>query len=133
PLQYEGLETSPNIVYMGAAPNQQMLPALDWSTKELGKKRFFLDGSDYVFPRTANEIIKDHVKKLGAAVVGEMYLPLGGQEAGPIVKAIEAARPDMILNTINGDSNIAFFRALRARIKAKELPSLSFSIGEQGL
>src|SRR5207253_3159355 len=65
PLQYEGLETSPNIVYMGAAPNQQMLPALDWSTKELGKKRFFLVGSDYVFPRTANEIIKDHVKKLG--------------------------------------------------------------------
>ena len=66
PVQYEGLETSPNIVYIGAAPNQQIIPAVEWAVKSLKKKRFFLVGSDYVFPRAANEIIKDHLKELGA-------------------------------------------------------------------
>jgi urea transport system substrate-binding protein len=131
PLQYEGLETSPNIVYMGAAPNQQILPAVEWAIASLGKRRFFLVGSDYVFPRAANEIIKDKLKQLGAVVVGEQYLPLGSADAKAAVEAITAAKPDMILNTINGDSNVAFFRALRlAGVQSDECPTLSFSIGE---
>jgi urea transport system substrate-binding protein len=134
PVQFEGLEASPNIQYLGAAPNQQILPAVEWAISTLDKKRFFLVGSDYVFPHAAHEIIKDFLQARGAEVVGEAFAPLGSQKFDEIVAAIAAARPDMILNTINGDSNIAFFRALRAaRIASAETPTLSFSIGEQGL
>ena len=114
PVQYEGLEQSPNIVYTGAAPNQQIIPAIKWSFDHLGQ-RFFLVGSDYVFPRTANAIIRDQVTAMGGAVVGEEYLPLGSQNVGAVVAAIETARPQVILNTINGDTNVAFFRALPRR------------------
>jgi urea transport system substrate-binding protein len=131
PLQYEGLEASPNIVYMGAAPNQQVLPAVEWAVASLGKRRFFLVGSDYVFPRATNEIVKDRLKQLGAEVAGEEYLPLGSSGVDPIIAAITAAKPDMILNTINGDSNVAFIRALRrAGVRSEQCPTLSFSIGE---
>jgi urea transport system substrate-binding protein len=134
PVQYEGLETSPAIVYMGASPNQQILPALDWALGALHKKRFFLVGSDYVFPRAAHAIIKDQLERAGAQVVGEAYLPLGSHSVETVAGAIARAKPDMILNTINGDSNTAFFRALRAAgIKAADTPTLSFSVGEQEL
>jgi len=134
PVQYEGLETSPCIVYMGAAPNQQIIPAVDWAMTALHKKRFFLVGSDYVFPRTANAIIRDHLKYAEGAVVGEKYLPLGCQKFQAIVDSIVQANPDMILNSLNGDSNIAFFRALRAAgITPDKIPTVSFSFGEQEL
>lgn len=134
PLQYEGLEESPNIVYMGAAPNQQILPALDWAMSVLNKKRFFLVGSDYVFPRTASAIIKDYLQSKGGEVVGEEYVHLGSQSTDPIVGAIMKAQPDMILNTINGDSNTAFFRSLRAAgVTPTTTPCLSFSVAEQEL
>lgn len=134
PLQFEGLEESPNIVYMGAAPNQQILPALDWAMTVLNKKRFFLVGSDYVFPRTANAIIKDYLQSKGGVVLGEEYLRLGNQNSEPLVKEIRQVQPDMILNTINGDSNTAFFRSLRAAgVTPTEIPCLSFSVAEQEL
>ncbi|MBX3411390.1 MAG: transporter substrate-binding protein [Pirellulales bacterium] len=134
PLQYEGLETSPNIVYLGAAPNQQILPALDWAVEKLGQRKFFIVGSDYLFPRAATEVIKDHLKMLGAEVVGAEFLPLGSPHTEPLVEAIRAAQPDMILNLINGDSNIAFFRELReAGITSEQIPTLSFSLDEQGM
>jgi len=76
PVQYEGLEQSPNIIYTGAAPNQQIIPAVKWAYENLGKK-FFLVGSDYVFPRSANEIIRAQVKALKGQIVGEEYLLLG--------------------------------------------------------
>ncbi|MDB5334469.1 MAG: serine/threonine protein kinase [Planctomycetaceae bacterium] len=134
PLQYEGLEESPNIIYMGAAPNQQILPALDWAMSVLNKKRFFLVGSDYVFPRAANAIIKDYLKGKGCEVVGEEYLRLGSQFADPVTAAIVKAQPDMILNTINGDSNTGFFRSLRAAgVTPTTIPCLSFSFAEQEL
>ncbi len=133
PVQYEGLETSPNIFYTGAAPNQQIIPAVKWAFDTIGK-RVFLVGSDYVFPRTANAIIRDQVRALRGEVVGEEYLPLGGRDVQPIVAKIAAAKPDVILNTINGDSNIAFFAALRAAgITAAAIPTISFSIGENEL
>jgi urea transport system substrate-binding protein len=133
PVQYEGLEDSPSIVYTGAAPNQQLIPAIKWSFDRLGQ-RFFLVGSDYVFPRTANAIIRDQVTALGGAVVGEAYLPLGSHDVGPVVAAIRAAGPQVILNTINGDTNVAFFRALRAAgITPASVPTMSFSFAEPEL
>jgi len=133
PVQYEGLEQSPNIVYTGAAPNQQIIPAVKWSFDHLGK-RFYLIGSDYVFPRTANAIIKAQLTALGGVVVGEEYLRLGDTDTGKIIEKIVEARPDVILNTINGDSNVAFFEALRhAGITPERMPVVSFSIAENEL
>jgi len=140
PVQYEGLEISPRAVYLGAAPNQQIIPAVRWTLANLGPAdesrpaRVFLVGSDYVFPRVANAIIRDQVEALGGEVVGERYIPLGGRRVDGIVAEIAAARPDAILNTINGDTNDAFFAALRRRgIGADEIPTVSFSIGEPEL
>ena len=134
PLQYEGLEQSPNIIYTGAAPNQQIIPAVKWAVSAAHKKRFFLVGSDYVFPRCANAIIRDVAKGLNVEVVGEEYLLLGSSDVAEIVKKIVAATPDMVLNTVNGDSNVALFRALRAAgVKSDVVPTISFSISEQEL
>ncbi len=131
PLQYEGLEESANIMYTGAAPNQQVLPAVDWAFKNIGKT-FFLVGSDYVFPRSANEIIKARIAELGGKVVGEEYEVLGGRDFRSIVQKIKRTKPSMILSTINGDSNIAFFRQLRqAGIAPTDIPTMSFSAAEE--
>lgn len=133
PVQFEGLEESPNIAYLGATPNQQVLPAVEWAFKSLGQ-RFFLVGSDYVFPRAANEIVKDHLARLGAEVAGEEYVLLGDTDFESVVGRILDSKPDIILNTVNGDSNIAFFRALRqAGITTEQIPTLSFSIAEAEL
>lgn len=133
PVQYEGLEQSPNIFYTGAAPNQQIIPAVKWAFDNLGK-RFFLVGSDYVFPRTANEIIKDQVTGLQGEIVGEDYILLGSDRVEDIIDDIVKSKPDVILNTINGDSNIPFFKALRnAEITPDKIPTISFSIGEEEL
>ncbi len=133
PVQYEGIEESPNIVYTGAAPNQQILPAVKWCLDHVGN-RFFLVGSDYVFPRAANAIIKDHLNALGGAVVGEEYILLGSSEVGESVQRIAAQKPDIVLNTINGGSNVAFFRELRAaEITPDKIPTMSFSIAENEL
>ncbi|HEY0256328.1 MAG TPA: urea ABC transporter substrate-binding protein [Candidatus Methylacidiphilales bacterium] len=130
PVQYEGMEESPNIIYLGAAPNQQIIPAVKWTFDNLGH-RFYLVGSDYVFPRAANAIIADQVKALGGTIVGEDYIPLGSSNTGAVVDRIKASQPDVILNTINGDTNIAFFRSLRgAGIYPTRIPTVSFSIGE---
>jgi urea transport system substrate-binding protein len=134
PLQYEGLEQSPNIVYTGAAPNQQIIPAVKWCCSFLKKKRLFLVGSDYVFPRAANAIIRDYTAELNAEIVGEEYVPLGSTDMAAVIQKIQDKKPDMILNTINGDSNIAFFRALRrAGFTSEKLPTMSFSISEEEL
>lgn len=133
PVQYEGLEQSPNIMYMGATPNQQIIPAVEWCFNHRGK-RFFLVGSDYIFPRVANRIINDQISSMEGYVVGEEYLLLGSKNVQGIIEKIIAARPDVILNTINGDSNIAFFKELRsAGITSDKIPTMSFSIGESEL
>jgi urea transport system substrate-binding protein len=134
PVQYEGLEQSPNIVYGGPVPNQQIVPALKWLAGFENKKRWFLVGSDYVFPQAANAVIRDQVKSIGSEIVGEEYILLGSGEVGAVVKKIREAKPDLIINTINGDTNLAFFRALRrAGITSKLVPTLSFSVSEQEL
>lgn len=134
PVQYEGLEESPNIVYTGAVPNQQIIPAVKWCTSFLKKKKFFLVGSDYVFPRCANAIIRDAVATLDGEIIGEEYLLLGDSDATEIVRKIVESQPEVILNTINGDSNIAFFRSLRAAgVSPNAIPTISFSISEEEL
>jgi urea transport system substrate-binding protein len=134
PVQYEGMEQSPNVVYGGLVPNQQILPALRWLVGFEGKRRWFLVGSDYVFPVTANAVIRDEAKARGSAIVGEEYLLLGSTDVAGVVQKILQAHPDLLINTINGDTNVAFFRALRrAGIKSKDIPTLSFSISEEEL
>lgn len=130
PVQYEGLEQSPNIVYTGATPNQQIFPAVKWAFDNIGKK-VFLVGSDYVFPRTANALIRNKIEGLGGQVVGEEYIILGSKDVEKAVDEITLTNPDVILNTINGDTNIEFFKKLREKgIHPDRIPTISFSIGE---
>jgi urea transport system substrate-binding protein len=134
PVQYEGLEQSPNIVYTGATPNQQLLPAVKWCLDELQATKFFLVGSDYVFPRTANAIMRAQIEAVGGEVVGEMYLLMGSKDVGGIVQRIVEAQPDVILNTINGGTNVDFFEFLRQQgVTPSEIPTMSFSIAEDEL
>ena len=131
PVQYEGMEASPNIMYMGAAPNQQAVPAVEFCASTFGKN-MFLVGSDYVFPRTANKIIKAQLANIGGSVAGEEYTPMGHTDFATIVSKIQAAKPDCIINTLNGDSNVAFFKQLTdAGITASVVPVMSFSIAEE--
>jgi urea transport system substrate-binding protein len=131
PVQYEGLESSPYIFYTGATTNQQIVPGLDY-LKEKGKKKIFLVGSDYVFPRTANKIIKAYAAANGMEILGEEYTPLGHTEYGPLVNKIAAAKPDAVFNTLNGDSNVAFFKQLKnAGITASAMPVVSVSVAEE--
>lgn len=130
PVGYEGLEMSPAVIYTGAAPNQQILPAVKWAMDHLGTS-FFLVGSDQVFARTAAAIIMDQVAALGGVVVGEEYALLGDTDFRTIVRRIVGTQPAVILNTVEGDSNIAFFSALRAAgVSAATMPTLSFSLTE---
>lgn len=132
PVQYEGLEASKNIVYTGAAPNQQILPSVEWLLEQ-GKSKFFLLGSDYVFPRTANQVIRAKLTALGkGSVVAEEYTPLGHTEYSTIIAKIKQLKPDAILNTLNGDSNVAFFKQLKAAgIGPDTVPVMSYSIAEE--
>ncbi len=133
PVQYEGQECSNNIFYTGAAPNQQIEPAVDWLLEKKGKD-FFLVGSDYVFPRTANTIIKEQLQAEGGKTVGEDYLPLGDTEVTSIITKIKAALPKggVIFNSLNGDSNVAFFKQMQgAGLTPDKYPVMSVSIAEE--
>jgi urea transport system substrate-binding protein len=132
PVQYEGLEASPNIFYAGATTNQQIIPSVDFLLKEKKKTKFFLLGSDYVFPRTANKIIKAQLKDAGIEVVGEEYTPLGATEYSTVISKITASGADVVYNTLNGDSNVAFFKQLKdAGLTAEQLLTLSVSVAEE--
>ncbi len=131
PVQYEGLEASPYIFYSGATTNQQIIPGLEY-LKEQGKTRVFLLGSDYVFPRTANKEIKAWAKANGMQILGEEYTPLGNTEYSTTINKIKAAKPDAVFNTLNGDSNVAFFKQLKAAaVTPQQLPVLSVSVAEE--
>ena len=131
PMAYEGLEQSPNIVYTGAAPNQQITPAVQWCHDVLGARRFFLVGSDYIWPHCVNAIAADQITALGDAVVGEAYVPFGSTTVDATVATIVAARPDVILSTVVGDSALAFARGLRAAgIDPGRMPVVTFAAAE---
>lgn len=136
PVQYEGNESSKNIIYTGATPNQQILPALDWFTSGVGgaRKRFYLVGVDYVYPRTANFIVRKYLESLGVSVVGEQYASIGQQDFKDIVNSIKKSDADIILSTINGESNVGFYSTLAAQgITADKIPVLATSVGEDEL
>ncbi len=133
PVEYEGLECSQHIFYTGMCPNQQVGPAVDWLLQNKGK-RFYLLGSDYVFPRTSNKLIKAQLKLNGGILVGEEYLPLGTTNFGDAITRIKQAQPDVVFNTINGDSNLAFYQQYKeAGINAEEIPIMAISITEEEL
>lgn len=131
PVQYEGLESSPNIFYTGATTNQQIVPAVSWLLENRGTS-FYLLGSDYVFPRTANQIIKMQLEAEGGTLVGEEYTPLGHTDYSTVISKIQQAAPDIIFNTLNGDSNVAFFKQLKdAGLTSDDVTVLSVSIAEE--
>lgn len=133
PVEYEGLECSPHIFYTGMCPNQQVGPAVDWLLQNKGK-RFYLLGSDYVFPRTSNKLIKAQLKCNGGVLVGEEYLALGTTQFGDAIARIKQAQPDVVFNTLNGDSNLAFYQQYKeAGINAEEMPIMAVSITEEEL
>jgi urea transport system substrate-binding protein len=131
PVQYEGLETSPYIFYSGATTNQQIIPGMDY-LKAQGKTKIFLVGSDYVFPRTANKEIKAYAAANGVTIVGEEYTPLGHTEYSTVVNKLKDAKPDAVFNTLNGDSNVAFFKQFKAAgLTAAQMPVMSVSVAEE--
>jgi len=131
PVQYEGLESSPYIFYTGATTNQQIVPGLEFLQEKLKVKTLFLVGSDYVFPKTANKEIKAWAKANGMTIVGEEYSQLGSTEYATTINKIKQAKPDAVFQTINGDSNVAFWKQFKdSGLDSKKLPVISVSTAE---
>ena len=115
PTFYEGLEQSPNVIYTGQEATQQILEGLDWASREKGAKKFYLLGSDYIWPRTSNKIARKHIEnKLGAKVVGEEYYPLGHTQFNSVINKIKLKKPDVVFISVVGGSNVAFYKQLKA-------------------
>ncbi len=130
PIQYEGLAESPNIIYTGSCLNQQICPAVDWAFSQ-GFRRFFLLGSDYMYPRTANSLIKCLVNDRNGSIAAEEYIPLESYDFSSIGHALHSTDADMIFNTINGNGNCAFFKEYaKCGFSPETLPVMSFSFSE---
>lgn len=139
PVQYEGEESSKNVFYTGAAPNQQAIPAVDYLLKQ-GVKRWALVGTDYVYPRTANKILEAYLKSEGFKDEDIMisYTPFGHSDWQSIVSDIKkfgtAGKKTAVVSTINGDANVPFYKELSNQgISAKDIPVVAFSVGEEEL
>lgn len=138
PVQYEGLESSHNIMYTAPCPNQQAIPAIDYLMENCkgddGVLKVFLFGSDYVYPRTTNTIIKGMQADYGFEIVGEEYIPLGYTDCSTVITKIQQTEPDVIINTINGDSNVSFFKQYRdAGLSPDKIQVMSFSAYEEDI
>ena len=140
PVQYEGEESSKNVIYTGAAPNQQAIPATDYFLNELGIQKFALLGTDYVYPRTTNNILEAYLKAKGipAEDIFVNYTPFGHSDWSKIVADVVALGADGkkvgVISTINGDANIGFYKELAAAgVTADKLPVVAFSVGEEEL
>ncbi len=140
PVQYEGEESSKNVFYTGAAPNQQAIPAVDYLMKELGVKRWVLAGTDYVYPRTTNKILEAYLKAQGVAEADIMinYTPFGHSDWQSIVAEIKKfgseGKKTAVVSTINGDANVPFYKELANQgISAENIPVVAFSVGEEEL
>ena len=139
PVQYEGEESSKNVFYTGAAPNQQAIPAVDYLMSQ-GVKRWVLAGTDYVYPRTTNKILENYLKTNGVAAEDIMinYTPFGHSDWQTIVSDIKkfgsAGKKTAVVSTINGDANVPFYKELGNQgIKASDIPVVAFSVGEEEL
>ncbi|MCI5042396.1 MULTISPECIES: urea ABC transporter substrate-binding protein [Donghicola] len=140
PVQYEGEESSKNVFYTGAAPNQQAIPAVDYFLDELGVEKFALLGTDYVYPRTTNNILESYLEGKGIAAedIFVNYTPFGHSDWSKIVSDVVALGADGkqvgVISTINGDANIGFYKELAAAgVSADDIPVVAFSVGEEEL
>ncbi|MES1952760.1 urea ABC transporter urea binding protein [Salinisphaera sp. S4-8] len=140
PVQYEGEESSRNIIYTGAAPNQQAIPAVNYLMNEVGVERWVLLGTDYVYPRTTNKILKQYLMDQGVAESDIMinYTPFGHSDWQSIVARVKAfgsvGKKTAVVSTINGDANVPFYKELaNQQISAADIPVVAFSVGEQEL
>jgi len=140
PVQYEGEESSKNVFYTGAAPNQQAIPATDYFLDELGVEKFALLGTDYVYPRTTNKILEAYLISKGIAKedIFINYTPFGHSDWSKIVSDVKALGADGkkvgVISTINGDANVGFYKELAAQgISADDIPVVAFSVGEEEL
>ena len=140
PVQYEGEESSKNVFYTGAAPNQQAIPAVDYLMNELGVKRWVLAGTDYVYPRTTNKILESYLKAKGVKDEDIMinYTPFGHSDWQSIVSDVKkfgtTGKKTAVVSTVNGDANVPFYKELGNQgITADEIPVLAFSVGEEEL
>jgi len=140
PVQYEGEESSKNVIYTGAAPNQQAIPAVDYLMKEIGVKRWVLEGTDYVYPRTTNKILEAYLKAKGVPATDIMinYTPFGFSDWQSEVSKIKAfgstGKKTAVVSTINGDANVPFYKELgNQQISAEDIPVVAFSVGEEEL
>jgi len=140
PVQYEGEESSANVFYTGAAPNQQAIPAVDYLMDEIGVKRWVLAGTDYVYPRTTNKILEAYLKSKGVAEADIMinYTPFGHSDWQSIVSEIKkfgsSGKKTAVVSTINGDANVPFYKELGNQgISAEDIPVIAFSVGEEEL
>src|SRR5262245_27948134 len=140
PVQYEGEESERNVFYTGAAPNQQAIPAVDYLMKEEKVKRWVLAGTDYVYPRTTNKILEAYLKSKGVPAEDIMinYTPFGHSDWQTIVADIKkfgsAGKKTAVVSTINGDANVPFYKELGNQgVKAKDIPVVAFSVGEEEL
>ena len=140
PVQYEGEESSRNVFYTGAAPNQQAIPAVDYLMNEVGVKRWVLAGTDYVYPRTTNKILEAYLKSKGVKDADIMinYTPFGHSDWQGIVSDIKkfgsAGKKTAVVSTINGDANVPFYKELgNQKISAEDIPVVAFSVGEEEL
>ncbi|GIX21866.1 MAG: urea ABC transporter substrate-binding protein [Gammaproteobacteria bacterium] len=140
PVQYEGQESSRNVFYTGAAPNQQAIPAVDYLMNELGVERWVLAGTDYVYPRTTNKILEQYLKDKGVKSEDIMinYTPFGHSDWQSIVAEIKkfgsAGKKTAVVSTINGDANVPFYKELANQgISAEDIPVVAFSVGEEEL
>jgi urea transport system substrate-binding protein len=140
PVQYEGEESSKNVIYTGAAPNQQAIPAVDYLMKEVGVKRWVLEGTDYVYPRTTNKILEAYLrsKDVKPEDISINYTPFGYSDWQTRVSAIRkfgtAGKKTAVVSTINGDANVPFYKELgNQKISAEQIPVVAFSVGEEEL
>lgn len=140
PVQYEGEESSKNVFYTGAAPNQQAIPAVDYLMNEIGVERWVLAGTDYVYPRTTNKILEAYLKAKGVAEKDIMinYTPFGHSDWQGIVSDIKkfgsAGKQTAVVSTINGDANVPFYKELGNQgLSAEDIPVVAFSVGEEEL
>ncbi len=140
PVQYEGEESSKNVFYTGAAPNQQAIPAVDYLMNDLSVKRWVLAGTDYVYPRTTNKILESYLKSKGVKEEDIMinYTPFGHSDWQGIVSSIKkfgsAGKKTAVVSTINGDANVPFYKELGNQgISAEDIPVVAFSVGEEEL
>jgi urea transport system substrate-binding protein len=140
PVQYEGEESSKNVFYTGAAPNQQAIPAVDYLMNDLGVERWVLAGTDYVYPRTTNKILDAYLKSHGVAESDIMinYTPFGHSDWQSIVSDIKkfgsAGKKTAVVSTINGDANVPFYKELGSQgISSSDIPVVAFSVGEEEL